>query len=156
MRTIRQRHQNLCVLVQQGDEMFSSILAVLYSCNISMACLLSYNLLDHKATPIQFAIQAFWTITMFLNFIGISVIASFLNSEVGTPLYHSTIPCISSQRSNSQDQIANQGQCTCTGVASFLTYCQRLVPFLILRSRLSEGKCWKPVSFSTYYYKSLQ
>ena len=82
LRRIRQRHQNLCSMVQQGNSMFSGILAVLYSTNIFMACLMSYNLLDGNMPTIRIVIGAMWTLAAFLNFLGISVLASFLNSAV--------------------------------------------------------------------------
>lgn len=84
---IRLRHLSLCNLTSVADNMFSHMIGILFLTNVSVACLLCYLIIDLKPSGFMLAVLLLWTISAFVCFIGVSIVAAYTNRTVSRHYY---------------------------------------------------------------------
>ncbi|CAH1786852.1 unnamed protein product [Owenia fusiformis] len=79
---IRMRHQLLCKIVENADNVFSFYIAAVYATNLPLACVVLYNLIYHQLHIYQVLLNCFWVSVVVTQTSVVSLLGGLVNKMV--------------------------------------------------------------------------
>ncbi|CAH1786854.1 unnamed protein product [Owenia fusiformis] len=83
---IRLRHQSLSKCVEKADAIFSYYIAVIYTTNLPLSCVVLYNMIYHQLHISQTLLNCFWCVSVLVQSASVSMMGAIVNAQAHAPL----------------------------------------------------------------------